>query len=79
MTTNPAEDPKITPGQMQALQTLFGRVVQLAAKQAGWDRTCLSCMHFDEARDVCVYYTTAMRPPARVIVETCPAYDELPF
>jgi hypothetical protein len=74
-----SDDPKLTPEQMRGMESVLHRVVQLAAQKAGWNRTCLSCCHFDESQELCTFYKPAMRPPARVIVEACPAWAETPF
>ena len=79
MKPNAAEDPKLTPAQWGALQTLFHRILQLAAQNAGMNKTCLSCLHFDEEKELCTFYNPAMRPPARIIVEACLAHTETPF
>jgi hypothetical protein len=41
-------------------------------------RTCVTCTHFDEARETCGKAEPPARPPARVIASGCPAYDEVP-
>jgi hypothetical protein len=74
-----SEDPKLTPEQMRGMEAVLHRVVQIAARHAGWNHTCLSCCHFNEASEQCTYYAPPMRPPARVIVEGCPAHAETPF
>ena len=79
MTPNPAEDPKLTPEQMAGLHGVIHRTMQLVAAKSGWNRTCLSCCHFHEGTEACTFYSPPMRPPARVIVEACPAWSETPF
>ena len=38
-------------------------------------RSCLTCQHFDETRELCK--PAQMRPPARVIANGCPKYDDI--
>jgi len=41
-------------------------------------QSCLNCYHFNEKDEICGKYQ--MRPPARVIVTSCPEWeDEIPF
>lgn len=76
MTPDPSKDPKMTPEQTAALKTLFHRMIQIAAVNTGMNRTCLSCEFFNEATEACTFYNPAIRPPARVIVEACPAWKD---
>lgn len=39
-------------------------------------RSCLTCQHFDEDRELCGL--AGARPPARTIAAGCPKYFELP-
>lgn len=79
MNIDPEQTPKLSPEQAAALLTLFQRTLQIGARNLGMNRTCLSCCHFNEAAESCTFYNPAMRPPARVIVEACPAWSEAPF
>lgn len=79
MKIDPNETPKLTPEQTQALMIIFQRTLQIGAQNLGMARTCLSCCHFNEAAEACTFYNPAMRPPARVIVEACPAWSGDPF
>lgn len=79
MTVDPANTPKLSPEQELALTIIFQRTLQIGAASLGMGRTCLKCCHFNEPTESCTYYTPAMRPPARVIVEGCPAWSETPF
>jgi hypothetical protein len=38
-------------------------------------RSCLTCQHFDETRELCK--PAQLRPPARVIANGCPKYDDI--
>lgn len=43
-------------------------------------QSCLTCINFDEPSEVCKLYK--QRPPARIIVNGCPSFDdisEVPF
>jgi len=71
--------PTLTPEQQQGIELILTRTVELLAKSQGWGHTCLACLHFNEAMEVCTYYRDPIRPPARVIVEGCPAWDGTPF
>jgi hypothetical protein len=43
-------------------------------------RTCVNCLHFDEAAGVCTFYTPQMTPPPRVIAFGCGEFqDGVPF
>lgn len=44
--------------------------------QIKFHRTCLSCEHFKEQDELCLL--AHVRPPARVLVEGCVAYEEKP-
>lgn len=74
---------KITPEHTAALENFLqgtvARSLEIVAYKNGWNRTCLSCEHFREGDDVCTFYTPNQRPPARVIVEGCPAWIDIPF
>lgn len=59
------------------LKALFARLADMVARDAGFARTCLSCHHFCESTEVCQLY--AKRPPARVIVNSCPSWESEPF
>jgi hypothetical protein len=72
-------DAKLTPQEIQSLEKLMSRTVELVCQKSGIGRTCLSCAFFREGEDVCTFYAPPMRPPARVIVESCPAWSEAPF
>lgn len=74
---DPNKDPKLSPQQYEALKMLFRRVIQMTAENAGMNKTCLNCFHFEEAVETCKICN--QRPPARVIVEGCPEYDFIPF
>lgn len=39
-------------------------------------QSCLSCRHFDETNEVC-RKANGLRPPARVIANGCPQYDDM--
>lgn len=42
-------------------------------------RTCLSCVFFDEPKEVCTRYDD-QRPPARIIANGCDGHEEeIPF
>lgn len=71
--------PKLTPEQEHGLRLILDRTAGMIIESQGWHRTCLSCLHFNEATEQCTFYVPAMRPPARVIVEACPAWDGTPF
>lgn len=61
-----------------ALQEVIGEA--MLAVNAGPAPTCLTCTHFLEHQgEVC--QLAGQRPPARVIHEGCPAYeeDDIPF
>lgn len=70
---------KLTPEQFTSLEAVMQRTVELVCIKSGMSRTCLSCSHFNEASESCTFYNPPMRPPARVIVEACPAWSENPF
>jgi hypothetical protein len=72
-----ANEPKLTPEQSRALSQVIARTVELVVAASGWNRTCLTCAHFNEAAELCTLYQA--RPPARVIVEACPAWAGNPF
>jgi hypothetical protein len=76
MKIDPQQDPKLTPEQMASLKTLLHRTIQLVGHAAGMNRTCLSCRYFNESSEACTFYNPAIRPPARVIVEACPAWED---
>lgn len=59
------------------LKALFARMADLVAREAGYARTCLSCHHFDEGTEVCRKWQR--RPPAKVIVNSCPEWEKEPF
>ncbi len=40
--------------------------------------SCLECSYFDEDKELCEYCGPATRPPARVIVNGCPAFTHIP-
>lgn len=45
---------------------------------ARFEHTCLGCEHFAESSEVCAVYK--QRPPARVIVQGCSAFEPIvPF
>jgi len=72
-------EPKLTPQEHAALVDIFKRAFEIGVGKVGANKTCLSCCHFQEGADVCTFYTPAMRPPARVIVTACPAWQGEPF
>lgn len=41
--------------------------------------SCLTCSHFTEATELCEAATPPARPPAKIIANGCPAYDDIPF
>ena len=64
----PVDDPRYFLGQS---------IVELV-ERAQLHHTCLTCEHFDEAREIC--RVADARPPARVIASGCPSYtEEIPF
>ena len=79
MKINTAQTSKLSDEQQKALITIFQRTLQIGAANLGMNRTCLTCCHFNETQESCNYYNPPMRPPARVIVESCPAWGETPF
>jgi hypothetical protein len=68
---------KLTPQETASLETLFARVGQLVIEKQGWGKTCLDCHFFNEQTEICGKWNA--RPPARTIVEACPAFDPVPF
>ena len=78
MNLDPSLDPKLSPEQADSLRMILHRTMQLVAAKTGMSRTCLSCGHFNEASEQCTFYTPSMRPPARIIVEACPAWEASP-
>lgn len=45
-------------------------------------RTCMTCIAFDEPREICKRHPERGRPPAKIIAYGCPEYfneDEIPF
>lgn len=57
---------------------LARRVIE-ALEDAKYDHTCLSCEHFNQQTEGCAKANGA-RPPAKVIVDGCPAwYPHIPF
>lgn len=53
------------------------RSVMELIQRAKLHRSCLTCSHFTEASEGCDL-AGGQRPPARVIVNACPAYTEEP-
>lgn len=72
MNLDPTQTPKLTPEQTAALMLIFQRTLQIGAANMGMNRTCLSCAHFQEQTELCAKWNA--RPPARVIVESCPEW-----
>ena len=51
-----------------------------AGDQLGMTTSCISCLHFDEASEICKAFK--QRPPARIIAFGCKTYEdkeEIPF
>lgn len=65
-------EPKLTPEAFQGVTELFKEALRIAIARSEIDRTCLSCIHFDEPTEICGKYNA--KPCARVIVESCPAW-----
>lgn len=61
--------------------SMLARAADLIAKRTAPIRTCLTCCHFkespDPAQEFCGKY--GIRPPARVIVNSCPEWQNEPF
>lgn len=57
------------------------RQVKMALENVDIFQNCLNCKFWNGANELCLKYQ--MRPPAHVIVNACPAYedseDALPF
>lgn len=77
MKLDESKTPKLTPDQTAALMLIFQRTLQIGADNLGMNKTCLSCFYFQEGPDFCGKWNA--KPPARTIVEACPAYDPTPF
>ena len=60
----------------QIFRAQMAEVVQELLEQADCFRTCLSCIHFKEADELCVVSNPPARPPARIIAFGCPAYQD---
>jgi hypothetical protein len=39
--------------------------------------TCLSCFNWEDKEEICMLYK--QRPPARIIANGCPSYEDIPF
>lgn len=65
--------PKLPPEAFAALSALFERALHVAVANSPIDRTCLACVHFTEATEICGKYNA--KPCARVIVESCEAFE----
>jgi hypothetical protein len=58
---------------------LLVRSLMEVIQRAKFYKTCLTCTHFNDDTEVCAL-AEGQRPPARVIVNACPAYtEEVPF
>ena len=68
---------KLTPNDIANLVAVMQRAVEIAADKSGAGRTCLACIHFHEETEICD--VAEKRPPARVIVSGCKAFDPAPF
>lgn len=52
--------------------------IQEMLTKAALDRSCVSCVHFEESSELCLL--AGARPPARVIASGCQKYvEEAPF
>lgn len=69
--------PKLTETQAEDLAELFQHTANLVIRRNGWGRNCLSCINFDEKTELCALANA--RPPAKIIVEACPQWDNIPF
>lgn len=71
------EEIKLTPGQVKGLEEILARTAERIISLNRWNRNCLNCQHFAEGPDTCQKWRT--KPPARVILTACEAFEKLPF
>lgn len=57
-------------------KTYLERRIYEMIEAARLHRSCLTCEHFDEAKELCGL--AGARPPARTIAMGCPAWKEVP-
>lgn len=72
--------------EVQQLDSNIADAVRTLARSLGkavhaGRSTCVHCIYFKEAAEVCTFYTPQARPPARVIAFGCPEFDAetIPF
>lgn len=67
----------LTSAQIESLQELLKATTARIIQLEGWNRNCLACVHFNEAAETCQKWN--MKPPARVILTACDAFQAEPF
>lgn len=72
------KDTKDRHGNNAGIIVAMDKAIRVAIDIAS--KSCLNCMHFEEAKELCGFKGYNQRPPARVIVTGCPSHeDEIPF
>lgn len=65
----------VIPAKVQ--RELFTVLMNYPALREDIFRSCLSCFSWQHEEETCGLYK--QRPPAKVIVNSCPSYEDIPF
>lgn len=60
----------------------LGKALSDTFKRSDMFASCITCMSFDDKKELCNKATPPQRPPAEVLVNSCDAYEddgEIPF
>jgi hypothetical protein len=69
-------------GEMDRLTAALRGMLGIELRRTDIYASCVSCINFDHEKELCNKATPPQRPPAHIIADACPAYEddnEIPF